>query len=111
MKLLQLNREEAIQLLQDDADDEIREGEIDHEKAKHLRHIERSAPPKKESEKGVKRRTYKKVEEKVLLFQSIEKAIRDIPNAEIAESKPETQIKLKIGEMLFTVKVVKNKSW
>lgn len=103
MKALDITREEAVQLIEDDENDIIgEEGEELQEKAKEVRRYEKSDKPRK---KAVKER--KVDEEKKYLLNLLINAI----NSEncIDTVKNETEFSFTFNENSYTVKLVKHR--
>ncbi len=105
MKALDVSREEAIQLIEDDENDVIgEEGEQLQEKAKEVRRYEKSDKPRK---KAVKER--KVDEEKKHLIEILAEAITHSAPAENISIKNEAEISFSYGENSYTIKLVKHR--
>lgn len=103
MKKLQLSREEAIALIEDDENDEIgEEGEEMTQKAKQLKRYEQST---KERKKVVKER--KVDEEKKGLIEILTEAIKSC--GENITVKNEAEISFNFNESAYTIKLVKHR--
>lgn len=101
MSNLEISREEAIALIEDDENDVIgEEGEAMTEKAKEVKRYEKST---KERKKTVKER--KVDEEKKAILESLMKAV----NAEIDSVKNEAEFSFTFNENSYTVKLVKHR--
>lgn len=105
MKALDVSREEAIQLIEDDENDIIgEEGEQLQEKAKEVRRYEKSDKPRK---KVVKER--KVDEEKKHLIEILAEAITHSAPTENISIKNEAEISFSYGENSYTIKLVKHR--
>lgn len=105
MKALDVSREEAIQLIEDDENDIIgEEGEQLQEKAKEVRRYEKSDKPRK---KVVKER--KVDEEKKHLIEILAEAITHSAPTENISIKNEAEISFNYGENSYTIKLVKHR--
>lgn len=105
MKALDVSREEAIQLIEDDENDIIgEEGEQLQEKAKEVRRYEKSDKPRK---KAVKER--KIDEEKKHLIEILAEAITHSAPTENISIKNEAEISFSYGENSYTIKLVKHR--
>lgn len=105
MKALDVSREEAIQLIEDDENDVIgEEGEQLQEKAKEVRRYEKSDKPRK---KVVKER--KVDEEKKHLIEILAEAITHSAPTENISIKNEAEISFSYGENSYTIKLVKHR--
>lgn len=105
MKALDVSREEAIQLIEDDENDVIgEEGEQLQEKAKEVRRYEKSDKPRK---KAVKER--KVDEEKKHLIEILAEAITHSAPTENISIKNEAEISFSYGENSYTIKLVKHR--
>lgn len=105
MKALDVSREEAIQLIEDDENDIIgEEGEQLQEKAKEVRRYEKSDKPRK---KVVKER--KVDEEKKFLIEILSATLRASEPTENLTIKNEAEISFNYGENSYTIKLVKHR--
>ncbi len=105
MKALDVSREEAIQLIEDDENDIIgEEGEQLQEKAKEVRRYEKSDKPRK---KVVKER--KVDEEKKHLIEILAEAITHSAPTENISIKNEAEISFNYGKNSYTIKLVKHR--
>ena len=105
MKALDITREEAVQLIEDDENDIIgEEGEELQEKAKEVRRYEKSDKPRK---KAVKER--KVDEEKKHLIEILAEAITHSAPTENISIKNEAEISFSYGENSYTIKLVKHR--
>jgi len=105
MKALDITREEAVQLIEDDENDIIgEEGEELQEKAKEVRRYEKSDKPRK---KAVKER--KIDEEKKHLIEILTEAITHSAPTENISIKNEAEISFSYGENSYTIKLVKHR--
>ena len=103
MKNLDISREEAIQLIEDDENDEIgEEGEAMTEKAKEVKRYEKST---KERKKVVKER--KVDEEKARILEHLMKAIA--VETKIDSVKNEAEFSFTYHGNAYTVKLVKHR--
>lgn len=103
MKALDVSREEAIQLIEDDENDIIgEEGEQLQEKAKEVRRYEKSDKPRK---KVVKER--KVDEEKLYILEHLMDAIA--VQTKIDSVKNEAEFSFTLNENSYTVKLVKHR--
>ena len=103
MKNLELSREEAIALIEDDEEDYIgEEGEAMTEKAKEIKRYEKST---KERKKMVKERKVDE-EKKELLERLMRELQSDIP---ITSIKNEAEFSFSYGANEYTVKLVKHR--
>lgn len=101
MKNLEISREEAIALIEDDENDVIgEEGEAMEEKAKSIKRYEKST---KERKKTTKER--KVDEEKKEILETLMKAI----GTEITSVKNEAEFSFTLNENSYTVKLVKHR--
>lgn len=105
MKTLDLTREEAEQLWEDDNSDEMTPEQAElTEKAKCLgRHMGESSKVRKPREK-----VRKVDEEKKMILAEFVESLNGI-NAEITEVKTETEIAFKYGGNVYTVKLTKHR--
>ena len=105
MQTLDLTREEAEQLWEDDNSDEMTPEQAElTEKAKELgRHIGESMKERKPREK-----VRKVDEEKKMILAEFAESLNGI-NAEITEVKTETEITFKYGDNVYTVKLTKHR--
>lgn len=105
MKTLDLTREEAEQLWEDDNSDEMTPEQAElTEKAKELgRHMGESMKERKSREK-----VRKVDEEKKMILAEFAESLNGI-NAEITEVKTETEITFKYGGNVYTVKLTKHR--
>ncbi len=105
MKALDITREEAIQLIEDDENDIIgEEGEELQEKAKEVRRYEKSDKPRK---KAVKER--KVDEEKKHLLEILAEALTHSVPTENISVKNEAEINFDYGVNKYTIKLVKHR--
>lgn len=103
MKALQLSREEAIQTIEDDENDYIgEEGEALQEKAKQVRHYEKSDKPRK---KAAKER--KVDEEKKYLLDLLINAINS--ESSVSTIKNEAEFSFSFNSNEYTVKLIKHR--
>ncbi len=105
MKILDLTREEAEQLWEDDNSEEMTPEQAElTEKAKDLgRHMGESMKQRKPREK-----VRKVDEEKKMILAEFAESLNGI-NAEITEVKTETEITFKYGDNVYTVKLTKHR--
>jgi len=105
MKTLDLTREEAEQLWEDDNSDEMTPEQAElTAKAKELgRHMGESMKERKPREK-----VRKVDEEKKMILAEFAESLNGI-NAEITEVKTETEITFKYGGNVYTVKLTKHR--
>ena len=105
MKTLDLTREEAEQLWEDDNSDEMTPEQAElTAKAKDLgRHTGESTKERKPREK-----VRKVDEEKKMILAEFAESLNGI-NAEITEIKTETEIIFKYGDNVYTVKLTKHR--
>lgn len=105
METLDLTREEAEQLWEDDNSDEMTPEQAElTAKAKELgRHMGESMKERKPREK-----VRKVDEEKKMILAEFVESLNDI-NAEITEVKTETEITFKYGGNVYTVKLTKHR--
>lgn len=105
MKALELTREEAIALIEDDENDVIgEEGEEMTEKAKAVKRYEKSA---KERKKTVKER--KVDEEKKFLLEILAATLKASEPTENLSIKNEAEISFNYHENSYTLKLVKHR--
>ena len=105
MKKLDISREEAIELIEDDENDYIgEEGEEMTEKAKEVKRYEKST---KERKKTVKERKVDK--EKKHLIEILAEAITHSAPTENISIKNEAEISFSYGENSYTIKLVKHR--
>ena len=106
MKKLDISREEAIQLLQDDADDFIGdEGEEYEQKAKSApTKKERSAKPKKDT----KPKERKVDEEKGYILQMVSTKVNELGAQNISQ-KTETELSFLYNGNSYTLKLTKHR--
>lgn len=105
MKTLDLTREEAEQLWEDDNSEEMTPEQAElTEKAKELgRHMGESMKQRKPREK-----VRKVDEEKKMILAEFAESLNGI-SAEITEVKTETEITFKYGDNVYTVKLTKHR--
>lgn len=105
METLDLTREEAEQLWEDDNSDEMTPEQVElTAKAKELgRHMGESMKERKPREK-----VRKVDEEKKMILAEFVESLNGI-NAEITEVKTETEISFKYGGNVYTVKLTKHR--
>lgn len=103
MKKLQISREEAEQLWEDDQEDYIgEEGEAMTEKAKEIKRYEQADKPRKKTTKE------RKIDEnKKYLLGILHKALE--PIVKITEVKTETEIKFVHNDEEYTLKLTKHR--
>ena len=105
MKNLDISREEAIQLIEDDENDEIgEEGEAMTEKAKEVKRYEKST---KERKKVVKER--KVDEEKKFLLDILVATLKASEPTENLSVKNEAEVSFTYHNNAYTVKLVKHR--
>ena len=105
MKKLDISREEAIELIEDDENDYIgEEGEEMTEKAKEVKRYEKST---KERKKTVKER--KVDEEKKFLLDILAAALKASEPTENLSVKNEAEISFTYHENSYTLKLVKHR--
>ena len=104
MKNLQISREEAEQLFEDDAEDFIgEEGEQMTQKAKQIKRYEKADTPKKER----KPKERKVDQEKAYILGELHKALE--PLVEITNVKTETEISFVHNGENYTLKLTKHR--